>query len=469
MRNILKWWVSLIPLFSLLIDEINCTASVIDSIEDEEITQLLHPAHRKLRRRLLEQQHTLSLPLVDVRSRLHPVGQGLGCSGSQGPLMDIYISKGSQPAPAVLLLPDGEYDAHVTDTISSAGAEYIQAGYTVAILYYRLPLSMVESESDTVCADPMEAYHDVVSAHTHIYERHKMYNIDRNKIVISGFSAGAHLGAYFGSKCKIRHECPAAQVLHYPYLTIGSKIMCSSIGEKFMEREAEGYEECSPTALADKATPPTIVYHASEDQLVPTSEMTEFVTALMNNGVSHEYYEVPKGGHYLVPFSQVAAASAGTLSSDGNYASLIKRALQLEPSSCVRCSDFPSHAMFFKEGRKCSDPDIVPRLINGEHCVDSTWWSNTGTCRLSCFKNGKGYLGETCCPEPDEEYLEQPCTNCVDILTPTMTKNHITCSESGVIETKCRDDSWWVSHNYCQNSCYQAGRGYDGIECCIVE
>lgn len=176
----------------------------------------------------------------------------------------------------------------------------------------------------------------------------------------------------------------------------------------------------------------------------------------MEQGTSNEYYEVEGGGHYLVPFERVAAVRDGVLDPSGNYASLIERALMLSnPTSCVQCDNVATPWM--DENYKTCD---ATKWLISSKCVDDPNWVTNGYCRLSCYDAGKGYdANQVCCP---------PCTECTDEKTPWMANNEKTCATSpDTIETNCYENGWWASNNYCQQSCFDAGRGYEGIECCV--
>ena len=88
----------------------------------------------------------------------------------------------------------------VGDTVESAGQQYLDAGYTLAVLYYRLPRSATTT-SWLVCSNPYEAVDDVAAAMTHLQENAVEYNVDANQIVFSGFSAGGHLASLYSSLC----------------------------------------------------------------------------------------------------------------------------------------------------------------------------------------------------------------------------------------------------------------------------
>ena len=109
---------------------------------------------------------------------------------------------------------------------TAPGQQYLDAGYTLAVLYYRLPRSATTT-SWLVCSNPYEAVDDVAAA-----------NVDANQIVFSGFSAGGHLASLYSSLCGAQIACPTGQVLHFPFMEKGSKIFCSEVGMAFNALEA---------------------------------------------------------------------------------------------------------------------------------------------------------------------------------------------------------------------------------------
>jgi len=70
-------------------------------------------------------------------------------------------------------------------------------------------------------------------------------------------------------------------------------------------------------------------------------------------------------------------------------------------------------------------------------------------------------------PTPQDTSL---CYECTDDVTPWMASNGRTCKTSpGNIASKCNEDDLWASNRYCQQTCFDAGRGYSGIHCCTQD
>jgi hypothetical protein len=106
----------------------------------------------------------------------------------------------------------------------------------------------------------------------------RTYNIDENRIVLSGVSDGA-TGAYYVA---MRDTTPFAS-----FLPLNGFIMVLANGEVDDGR-------IFPNNLRNK---PLFVINGGKDRLYPTSIVEPFTNHLMNNGVDIEYHPQPEGEH----------------------------------------------------------------------------------------------------------------------------------------------------------------------------
>jgi len=131
-------------------------------------------------------------------------------------------------------------------------------------------------------------------------------------------------------------------------------------------------------------------------------------------------------------------------------------------TSCNPCTDNEAPAMI-KNGEKCS----TTKLVNTK-CRQSIFWTNNNYCQLSCFKASTGYDGDDCCEH--HAYKEKnilTCINCTDEEPPWMTQKGIDCTRyKSLITRKCNLSNHWINRQYCQQSCFEGGNGYDNCECC---
>jgi len=71
---------------------------------------------------------------------------------------------------------------------------------------------------------------------------------------------------------------------------------------------------------------------------------------------------------------------------------------------------------------------------------------------------------------PGESNESPDCTICTDEPTPGMIAKGKMCSQrQNFLKTKCNKKRSWTEAKFCQASCYEAGNGYEGDECCATE
>jgi hypothetical protein len=105
-------------------------------------------------------------------------------------------------------------------------------------------------------------------------------------------------------------------------------------------------------------------------------------------------------------------------------------------------------------------------------CQKSLWMASK-YCQQSCYEAGFGYEGDLCLsastlaptpvPTPMPSAEPTPCSN---EATPWMISNELKCASRSPaqLEKLCQKSSWMAS-KYCQQSCYEAGFGYEGDLC----
>jgi len=77
-------------------------------------------------------------------------------------------------------------------------------------------------------------------------------------------------------------------------------------------------------------------------------------------------------------------------------------------------------------------------------------------------------------PSPTDAPVVSPtpapvaCTLCTDRETQWMTNNGVDCIKTGLIDSKCNKNQNWNRQKFCQYSCFIAGNGYAGDNCCVV-
>jgi len=70
-------------------------------------------------------------------------------------------------------------------------------------------------------------------------------------------------------------------------------------------------------------------------------------------------------------------------------------------------------------------------------------------------------------PTPPPNSPPTSCTECSNDETPFMDNSGLDCTATNLVNTKCNKSYQWINNNYCKLSCFEAGNGYDGDNCCV--
>jgi len=153
------------------------------------------------------------------------------------------------------------------------------------------------------------ALQEMAAAIDLIYRNAKEWNIDTDKIVLSGFSAGGYLAASYCTRRNLEEITSViepkpvrAALLGYPVITaredfrarggsiqhlLGVKKLTSEHVEKFsLERH-----------VSRELTPPSFIWHTAADDMVPVENSLLYARALAQHQVPFELHVFPEGGH----------------------------------------------------------------------------------------------------------------------------------------------------------------------------
>lgn len=229
----------------------------------------------------------------------------INVSGAVNAKLDLYIQEGymevygDRKRPLVIICPGGGYEHVSVREGEPVALQFLAAGFSAAVLWYDVnveyPLALTE----------------LAYAVSYIRKNADLYSIDKNKIIVAGFSAGAHLAACLGclwnegwladalGEEESRHE-PNGLILSYPVITSGAYAHRGSF-EKLMGSKASD-ELAAKLSLENQVTdsvPPVFMWHTFEDGAVPLENSLLFASALRRAGVSLEYHVFPHGRHGL--------------------------------------------------------------------------------------------------------------------------------------------------------------------------
>ncbi|MBV9268583.1 MAG: alpha/beta hydrolase [Acidobacteriaceae bacterium] len=245
--------------------------------------------------------HPFALP---ERVPLWPSGApgALGTNPADQPDLTIYPINGPQKvATGVLVFPGGGYVNLAVDHEGTQIAGWLNSyGITAFVLRYRLG---PRYHHPTAIGDAQRAIR-WVRAHAHDY------GMSPQKIGVWGFSAGGHLassvGTHFdsgksGSADPLERESsrPDFLILAYPVITFKEPYLHRGSRDSLLGKNPESsvIDLLSNETQVTKNTPPTFLFHTSDDNVVPVQNSTMFYEALRAAGVDAEMHIFEHGPH----------------------------------------------------------------------------------------------------------------------------------------------------------------------------
>lgn len=246
-------------------------------------------------------------PFLDIAT--YPLWEGgapgaLGTGDLDTPMLTLF-----RPQPrtangtAVIIAPGGAYRGLAANLEGRQVADwYTSRGVTAFVLRYRLG-------SKYLYPIPLQdAQRAVRLVRFHASE----FGIAPDRIGIMGFSAGGHLAAMTATMFDAgRTDAPDPidrvssrpdfDVLGYPWLNAMEKNgtdglpYCSTLN--IPADRCTHFEQYSPDQHVSAQTPPTFIYHTTDDELVPVDASIKFYRALHVAGVPVEMHLFAHGHH----------------------------------------------------------------------------------------------------------------------------------------------------------------------------
>ncbi len=198
--------------------------------------------------------------------------------------------KKSKKYPCIVFFFGGGWNGGTVKQFQPQAEYFASRGMVTVLADYR-----VKSRHKTT---PYESVKDAKSAIRYIRKHAKELNVNPEKIVASGGSAGGHLAAATGVLPGLDEEGEDlsisskanALVLFNPVFDNGPEGFC-------YERMGERWQEISPAHNITKDAPPTIVFLGREDHLIPVS-IAENYKAKMDKAACRCYLHLYEGaGH----------------------------------------------------------------------------------------------------------------------------------------------------------------------------
>lgn len=220
------------------------------------------------------------LSLMKVRSVVfaNPGGEALTA--------DAYLPEAARPAPAVIAMHGGGWKGGTRDTYRHLGPLFAERGYALLAIDYRL----VRGDRNRYPA----AVDDVRSATAYVREHHAELNVDPERMVLMGDSAGAHLAALVGLTGRPQVKAVVGVFGVYDMLAQWQHDLLSrpadNISQGFLgvspTEDRKIYFDASPLshAIAANAGPAFFLAWGTHDDIVDPAQSEAFLLALKQAG-----------------------------------------------------------------------------------------------------------------------------------------------------------------------------------------
>lgn len=205
---------------------------------------------------------------------------------------------------AVMITPGGGYRWVVVDKEGYEMGRWLAArGYTVFVLFYRLP-------GEGWAAGPDVVLQDTQRAMRLIRHRASEFGVDPERVAAMGFSAGGHacadLAARFGQsvygpvdRADALSARPLIAAPIYPVISMSAPAAHPGSREKLVGADADAAREAafSPHMNVPANAPPHFILHAEDDDVVPVDNALLLRAALRARGIAVETHLFTHGGH----------------------------------------------------------------------------------------------------------------------------------------------------------------------------
>ncbi|TPR24702.1 alpha/beta hydrolase [Apilactobacillus micheneri] len=226
----------------------------------------------------------------------------------QGYLRPADVETNNFKHPAIIILPGGSYNHIPMVQAESIALNYSAKGYQSFFVRYTF-----EQEARPLLPNPLV---ELANAIKMIRKNARKWNIDPNKIVISGFSIGGHITSLYNdfydskwlmdkvdvSDAKILK--PNAVILNYPVtdLTLGFPGNKETINNWVSDQKELAAEENVTDTNA-----PTFIWHTADDPFVSVNNSLKYSMSLNQHNIDNELHIFHHGPHGMALANSVTA------------------------------------------------------------------------------------------------------------------------------------------------------------------
>lgn len=218
--------------------------------------------------------------------------------------VDLYLPRGTDsPAPVLVYIHGGGWVGGSKESSVLRLIPWMEMGWAVVNVQYRL---------GEVSLAPA-AVEDCLCALRWIIRNASNYNIDPERIVVTGNSAGGHLALTTGmvpASAGLDRQCPGSETLSvaaiinwYGITDVGDLLdgpNTKSYAVEWMGSMPNRFEiakRVSPLTYVRSGLPPILTIHGDADPTVPYQHGVQLHEELSKVGVSNQLHTVPGGRH----------------------------------------------------------------------------------------------------------------------------------------------------------------------------
>ena len=193
-----------------------------------------------------------------------------------------------QKRPVIVICPGGAYGMTSDREAEAIAVRFMGMGYHTVVLRYsvapaRYPVALRQL-AKTVAL---------------LRENSDKWHIEKNKIIVSGFSAGGHLAASLATLYSSDKTRPDFQILFYPVISMQKGVTHGGsrknlIGENPSQELEQKY---SLERQVSPRTPQAFIMLSSDDDAVPPINGIGYFLALRDHKVPASLHAYPTGGH----------------------------------------------------------------------------------------------------------------------------------------------------------------------------
>jgi acetyl esterase/lipase len=218
--------------------------------------------------------------------------------------LDVYQARdATTPNPTLIYFHGGGWVAGSKESSSLTFLPFLNMGWNVVNVEYRLArISLAPA-----------AVQDSLCALRWVYRHGKEYNVDTNRLVLMGNSAGGHLALTTGmipasasldSLCPGSDELKVAAIINWYGITDVDELLSGPNVRDYavmwlggMLNREEIAKRVSPLTYVRAELPPIISIQGNEDPVVPYSQNVRLHQALDKAGIRNALVTIPEGKH----------------------------------------------------------------------------------------------------------------------------------------------------------------------------